>query len=78
MSYNITDYFVKIIQQSGSIDIARAEFKRLISEDEELDRLYRLWCEETGHSFRNGFDNFCEEYMDSQQSVWDMFDDFDE
>lgn len=78
MPRTITDFFTQIIRQSGSIDIARAEFKRMIAEDEELNERYRAWCDETGNSYRNGFDNFCEEFMDSQQSLWDSFNDFDE
>lgn len=78
MPSEIVSYFVQIIRQSGTIDIAKAEFRRLLSEDAVLQERYRLWCEETGHSPRSGFEEFCEEFIDSQQSIWDSFDDFDE
>lgn len=78
MSSDINEFFVKLLRQSGSVDIARAEFKRMIADDDELKEMYASWCEETGHNVKDGFDNFCEEFMDSQQSIWESFNDFDE
>lgn len=75
---DITELFLEIIRQAGSIDVAEAEFKKRIGEDEELRRQYRQWCHDVGSSERRGFFDFCDEYLDNQDSIWEAFDnDFD-
>ena len=32
------------------------------------------WCHEVGSSERRGFLDFCEEYLDNQESIWDTLD----
>lgn len=71
---DITEYFMELIRQAGSIDMAEAEFKKRIGEDEELRREYRDWCHEVGSSERQGFFDFCDEYLDRQDSIWDTLD----
>jgi len=77
-AFDITEYFNSLISQTGSIDMAEAEFKRAIAEDNELHTIYREWCNENGSSERNGFLDFCDEYMESQDSKWDSLNDYDE
>ncbi|MCH5246405.1 MAG: hypothetical protein J1E84_08065 [Muribaculaceae bacterium] len=74
---NITDIFDYILKQADSIDIAESEFKKLIHEDPEIKQMYRDWCHEVGSSEKNGFLDYCEEYMDSQNSIWDTLNDYD-
>mgnify|MGYP000032951001 FL=1 len=71
---DITEVFHQVIQQAGSIDMAEAEFKKMVGEDDELHKLYRQWCHEVGSSERRGFLDFCEEYLDNQESIWDTLD----
>lgn len=75
---NITDLFESIIEQSGAIDIAIAEFKRMIADDSELRAEYKEWCEETGTTERNGFADFADEYVASREEKWDSLTDYDE
>ncbi len=74
---DITELFVKIIKESPGIDMAEAEFKRTLVDDPELRRNYRNYCREVGTSEKNGFLDFCEEYMAGQDSVWESLNDFD-
>ncbi len=78
MPNNITDFFVSIIEQSASIDIAEAEFKRQIADDSILRREYKEWCRENGTTEKHGFLDFCNEYVDGQNEVWDALTDYDE
>lgn len=71
-------YFIELLNQHRSIDIADSEFKKAIADDSELHKLYSKWCHETGHSERNGFREFCEEYRDYEDTVWDSLTDYDE
>ncbi len=75
---DITDFFRDLLHQHRSIDIAYTEFVRLLSDDEELRNDYREWCEDNGYSEKKGFLIFCDEYMDSQDSIWESLNDYDE
>ncbi len=75
---DITQLFDSLLQQYGSIDIAEAEFKRLMLEDAALHQQYSEWCLAVGSSEKRGFFDYCEEYKRSQDSVWDSLNDFDE
>jgi len=74
----MTQLFEDLLRTYGSVDIAEAEFKHLIDEDSELHADYRLWCEENGYTEKRGFLDFADEYLDSQQSIWDVLSDYDE
>ncbi len=71
----ITDLFNDMLQQYGSADIAEAEFKKLVHEDQELRAQYREWCDEVGSSEKHGFRDYCDEYFESQESIWDNLKD---
>lgn len=71
---DITELFQQVIRQAGSIDMAEAEFKKMVGEDDGLHTLYREWCHEVGSSERRGFLDYCEEYLDNQDSIWDTLD----
>jgi len=78
MQNDITEYFISVIRQTQSIDMAEAEFKRSLADDDELRKAYREWCHEVGSTEKNGFLDFCEEYISGQNEVWDSLTDYDE
>lgn len=78
MKKDIVTFFTDIINQAGSYDIARAEFFRIIADDDELQQQYREWCDENGYSERKGFDEFIDQRIDSHDSVWSSLNDYDE
>lgn len=75
---DITDFFISIIKQAPSIDIAESEFKQALIDDPELRRTYRDYCREIGTSEKHGFLDFCEEYCSEQDDVWQALNDYDE
>ena len=75
---NLNDYFVELLMQNRSIDIAEAEFRRMLADDEELRTDYKAWCDELGYTEKRGFIEFCEEYLDNQDSIWESLNDYDE
>lgn len=76
---DITDFFNDMLRQYGSVDIAEAEFKKQLHEDADLHEMYREWCHEVGSSEKNGFMDYCEEYLESQESIWDnLKDEYDD
>lgn len=75
---DITEFFHNLLSQYGSIDIANAELKKLLAEDDNLAAEYSEWCAAVGSSEKMGFLDFCEELLDDQQSIYDNLNDFDE
>ena len=73
----LTDIFNEILRQAGSVDIAEAEFKRQINEDAALKERYREWCREVGSSANRGFLDYCDEYLESQDDIWQTLNDYD-
>ncbi len=74
---NMTAFFEEIIRQNPSLDMAEAEFRRALVDDPELRRQYRDYCREVGSSEKNGFLDFCEEYMQEEDNVWNSLNDYD-
>ena len=71
----LTNMFVELLRAYGSVDLAEAEFKRIMSDDAQLHETYRTWCDENGYTERSGFLDFAEEYIANQNSVWDSLTD---
>lgn len=78
MYNDLTDYFISLLEQSRSVDIAESEFKRAIADDDELHEEYRQWCHEVGNSEKNGFVDFCNEYIDDRNEVWESLSDYND
>ena len=75
---NLLSTFNELLRSYGSVDMAEAEFKRLMVDDPKLYDAYREWCELNGHTERRGFLDYAEEYIENQNSIWDtLSDDFD-
>lgn len=76
---DITEVFTQYLEQYDSVDIAESEFKKQMHEDPELRTSYRTWCHEVGSSEKRGFMDFCEEYLDNKNDIWDsLSSDYDE
>lgn len=74
---DLTDLFVHYIKNSPSLDMAEAEFRHSMIDDPELRREYRQYCRDNGYTEKNGFKDFCEEYMQEEDSMWNTLSDFD-
>lgn len=77
--YNdIPAYLVTLLEHNRTIDVADAEFRRIMADDPELRDAYRDWCSENGYNPRTGFRDYAEEYLESRESIWDSLNDYDE
>ena len=74
----IQEIFAHYLDQTSSLDMAEAEFRRALVDDPDLRRQYRQYCRDNGTSERNGFTEFAETYLDDQNRVWDSLNDYDE
>ncbi|MDE5568908.1 MAG: hypothetical protein K2I89_01545 [Muribaculaceae bacterium] len=75
---DLSEFFIDLLMQHRSIDIAESEFRRMMDDDEELRMDYKEWCEERDYTEKHGFKEFCEEYLESQDSIWESLNDYDE
>lgn len=75
---DIATMIQEMLAQFGSIDIAESEFKRIINEDESLKAEYKDWCEELGYKERTAFEQYCHEYLDNHESIFDTLSEYDE
>lgn len=78
MHEEIVEIFNDYINSYPSVDIAESEFKKNIHENPELRAIYREWCESVGSTEKRGFFDYCDEYMESQDSIWETLSDYDE
>ena len=78
MQTEITEFFDQLIRQSGSYDIAEAEFKRLLADDAELRSEYSEWCEMMNYTERKGFALYSQDHQDNKVSDWETLNDYDE
>ena len=67
-----------ISHQTGAIDIAEAEFKRMLADDSDLRREYKDWCDEMGYTERKGFSDYAEEYISNREEKYDSLTDYDQ
>ncbi len=74
---DFSDLFNDLLQSCGSVDIAEAEFKRMIADSQSLRADYRRWCSEYGYTERRGFLDYAEEFLDEQNSKLDTLTDYD-
>ncbi len=78
MIEDIEDIFQHYLTQYDSVDIADFEFKKAIHEDPELKEQYKDWCHTAGSSEKNGFRDFCQDFIESRNDVWNALNDYDE
>lgn len=74
---DITEYFKSLLTESRSVDIAEREFKRALADDDTLRDAYKEWCEDEGYTEKDGFSDFCHEYIESRNEMWDSLTDYD-
>lgn len=73
----LTAYIIQLIEEHHGTDLAEAEFKRFLADDQEMRNDYRDWCDEHGYTMRNGFRDFADEYTSSRDAIWESLEDYD-
>ena len=75
---DINELIKNLISQTGALDIAHSEFRRMIADDPDLRAEYKEWCEDMGYTERTGFLEYAEEHIRSQEEKWDSLTDYDD
>lgn len=75
---DITNRFVRFLEEHGSVDMADHAFKKALHEDPQLREDYSEWCLAVGSTEKNGFTDFCEEFLSNQDSIYDSLSDYND
>jgi len=73
---DISELLRSLLDKHGNTDQLDAEFLMLIQSDDELKREYKMWCNAHGYSKREGYRNYIDELVESQDSIWDNYKEF--
>ena len=73
---DISDLLRELLDRYSNTPELDQEFERMRREDEEFDKEYIVWCEENGHSVKDGYRDFINEIIESQDSYWDNYQEF--
>lgn len=66
-----------LLEQHRSSDIIEREFKRLINSDDAIKNEYHSWCDTNEYNYKEGFHFFIEEYLESQEEIWNHLEEYD-
>ena len=73
---DISDLLRELLDRYSNTPELDQEFERMRREDEEFDKEYIIWCDENGDTVRDGYRDFINEIIESQDSYWDNYQEF--
>ncbi len=74
--YDINDILRELLDRYSNTPELDMQFDRMMREDEEFVKEYTVWCEENGYSIKDGYRDFINEIIESQDSYWDNYQEF--
>lgn len=73
---DISDILRELLDRFSNTPELDEEFDRMLRTDEEFNNEYTIWCEENGYNVKNGYREFINEIIESQDSYWDNYQEF--
>lgn len=73
---DISDYLRELLDRFSNTPELDEEFDRVLRTDEEFSNEYAIWCEDNGYNVKNGYREFINEIIESQDSYWDSYQEF--
>jgi hypothetical protein len=73
---DISDILRELLDRFSNTPELDEEFDRMVRTDEEFNNEYTIWCEENGYNVKNGYREFINEIIESQDSYWDNYQEF--
>lgn len=73
---DITDILRELLDRYSNTPELDMEFERMMREDKEFVEEYTVWCEENGYNIKDGYRDFINEIIESQDSYWDNYQEF--
>lgn len=73
---DISDLLRELLDRYSNTLELDQEFERMRREEEGFEEEYANWCEENGYSLKDGYRDFINEIVESQDSYWDSYHEF--
>ena len=73
---DISDLLRELLDRYSNTPELDQEFERMRREDEEFDKEYIIWCDENGYTVKDGYRDFINEMIESQDSYCDNYQEF--
>ncbi|WP_407401978.1 hypothetical protein [Sodaliphilus sp.] len=73
---DISDLLRELLDRCGNNETLDSEFQNLLQADVRLQDEYKLWCNAHGYTVRNGYRDYINELVESQDSIWDNYKEF--
>ena len=73
---DISDLLRELLDRYSNTLELDQEFERLRREKEGFEEEYANWCEENGYTIKDGYRDFINEIVESQDSYWDSYQEF--
>lgn len=74
--YDINDILRELLDRYSNTPELDMQFDRMMREDEEFVKEYTVWCEDNGYNIKDGYRDFINEIIESQDSYWDNYQEF--
>ena len=74
---DISEILRALLDKHSNTAALDEEFHDMLRDDEQLKSDYATWCDEHGYKKSNGYRDFVNEIVESQDSVWDNYLEFD-
>lgn len=74
---DISEILRALLDKHSNTSELDEEFQDMLRYDEQLKDDYAAWCDDHGYKQNNGYREFINEIVESQDSLWDNYREFD-
>lgn len=74
--YDISEILRELLDRYSNTSDLDYEFERMRREKEGFEDEYAVWCDENGYTVKDGYRDFINEIVESQDSIWDNYQEF--
>jgi hypothetical protein len=74
--YDISEILRELLDRYSNTSELDHEFERMRRENEGFEDEYATWCDEYGYTVKDGYRDFINEIVESQDSYWDNYQEF--
>lgn len=73
---DISEILRELLDRYSNTPELDEEFERMRREVEDFESDYVSWCDDNGYNVKDGYRDFINEIVESQDSYWDNYQEF--
>ncbi len=73
---DISDILRELFDRYGNTSELSEEFQRMLADDGQMMDEYKEWCEVQGYKVSHGYQDYIEELVEMQDSIWDNYKEY--